>query len=252
MQHSSHISFSWSSWHSQFASPVQWIKTQDLTTGRSRSILCHAKHWKEIYYQFEDEPEAAEATEQTSQVPTPISAPVVRVLAPTPSVEAASVEDVPIKAIEILSVVVVQKLKKKVDEVLLSKTIKDLVGGKSTLQNEILGDLQLEFASAPEKAEESPLEELGSALGVGFTGTLGKYSSSLISRMISGKMPGGFDSSSIKSYLSKTWGLGPSRSDGVLLLGTTLEPAKRFGSEAEARWRYGELRSEVRHISFCW
>jgi fatty acid synthase subunit alpha, fungi type len=103
------------------------------------------------------------------------------------------------------------------------------------LQNEILGDLQLEFTSAPEKAEELPLEELGSALGVGFAGTLGKYSSGLISRMIGGKMPGGFNSSSIKSYLSKTWSLGPSRSDGVLLLGTTLEPAKRFGSEAEAK-----------------
>jgi Fatty acid synthase subunit alpha Acyl carrier domain len=35
----------------------------------------------------------------------------------------------------------------------LSKSIKDLVRGKSTLQNEILGDLQMEFTSAPEKGE---------------------------------------------------------------------------------------------------
>ena len=48
----------------------------------------------------------------------------------------------------------------------LSKTIKDLVGGKSMLQNEILGDLQQEFASAPEKGKELPLEEPGSALTV--------------------------------------------------------------------------------------
>jgi fatty acid synthase subunit alpha len=118
-------------------------KARDDSTGRSWSILCHAEHGKEIYYQFEDEPEAAEATEQTSQVPspTPISALIVQVSTPTPSVAAASVEDVPIKAIEILSVVVAQKLEKKVDEVPLSKTIKDLVGGKSALQNEILGDL---------------------------------------------------------------------------------------------------------------
>jgi fatty acid synthase subunit alpha, fungi type len=40
-----------------------------------------------------------------------------------------------------LNVIVAQKLKKKVEEVPLSKSIKDLVGGKSTLQNEILGDL---------------------------------------------------------------------------------------------------------------
>jgi len=34
-------------------------------------------------------------------------------------------------------------------------------------------------------------------------------------------MTGGFNITSIKAHLSKTWGLGPSRSDGVLLLGTT-------------------------------
>jgi hypothetical protein len=69
------------------------------------------------------------------------------------------------------------------------------------------------------------------------TGTFGKYSNSLISRTIGGKIPGRFNSSLIKSYLSKTWGLGPSRSDGVLLLllGITLELAMRFRSEAEAK-----------------
>ena len=60
-------------------------------------------------------------------------------------------------------------MKKKVDEVPLSKSIKELVGGKSTLRIEILGDLQLEFPSAPEKGEELPLQELGSALGAGFS-----------------------------------------------------------------------------------
>jgi fatty acid synthase subunit alpha len=78
-----------------------------------------------------------------------------------------SVNDVPIKANDILNVIVAQKLK-KVEEVPLSKSIKDLVGGKSTLQNEILGDFQMEFTSAPpEKGEELPLEELDAALGVG-------------------------------------------------------------------------------------
>jgi Fatty acid synthase subunit alpha Acyl carrier domain len=72
--------------------------------------------------------------------------------------------------------------------------------------------------SAPEKGEELPLEELGSALGVGHSGALGKYVSGLISRMVGGKIPSGFNISSIKTRLSKIWGLGPSRSDGVLLL----------------------------------
>jgi fatty acid synthase subunit beta len=256
----------------QFASPVRWIQTQDRlfsefaferfieigpsptltgmatrtlkakyetgddSIGRSRIILCHAKNVKEIYYQYEDELEGPGEDTAPSEAPAPAVVQAVSVAAPAaPSGPAASIEDVPIKAIDILSVIVAQKLKKRVDEVPLSKSIKDLVGGKSTLQNEILGDLQQEFSSAPEKGEELPLEELGSALGSGFNGALGKYSNGLVSRLVGGKMPGGFNASAIKSYLSKSWGLGPSRSDGVLLLATTLEPPKRLGSEAEAK-----------------
>ena len=258
----------------QFASPVRWIQTQDLlfttfnferlvelgpsptltgmatrtlktkyetldgSVSRNRSILCHAKNVKEIYYQYEDETEAP-VSDETVDVPitaTPVAPVTTTTAVSSPSSgPVASVEDVPIKAIDILLVIVAQKLKKRVDEILLSKSIKDLVGGKSTLQNEILGDLQQEFASAPEKGEELPLEELGSALGSGFSGSLGKYSTGLISRLIGGKMPGGFNSSAIKSYLSKNWGLGSSRSDGVLLLGTTLEPPKRLASETEGK-----------------
>ena len=260
----------------QFASPVRWIETQDrlfveyhferfieigpspTLTGmatrtlkakyessdgsrsHTRSILCHSKNGKDIYYQFEDEPEAPAAEEaapvlaSTSAAPAAAVAPAAPVAAaPAASGPVASIEDAPITSSEILLVIVAQKLKKRVDEIPLSKTIKDLVGGKSTLQNEILGDLQQEFASAPEKGEELPLEEL--AAGLPSTGSLGKYSTGLVSRLVGGKMPGGFNASAIKSYLGKTWGLGPSRSDGVLLLATTLEPPKRLASEAEAK-----------------
>jgi fatty acid synthase subunit alpha, fungi type len=258
----------------QFASPVRWIETQDIlfvkskferfielgpshtltgmasrtlkakyeaqddSTSLIRSILCHAKNAKDIYYQFEDELDtptenlAPEPLTATSTLPAPSAVPVA---APAPSGPVSLIEDVPLKALDVLIVIVAQKLKKKVDEVPLSKSIKDLVGGKSTLQNEILGDLQLEFTSAPEKGEELPLEELGSGLGVGFAGALGKYTNGLVSRVLGGKMPGGFNSSSIKTYLSKTWGIGPMRADGVLLLATTMEPPKRLGSEAEAK-----------------
>uniref|UniRef100_A0A0W0EUQ4 Putative fatty acid synthase n=1 Tax=Moniliophthora roreri TaxID=221103 RepID=A0A0W0EUQ4_MONRR len=262
----------------QFASPVRWIETQDLLftkysferfievgpsptlTGmasrtlkakyeteddcvsRTREILCHAKHSKEIYYQFEDEPEEAEAPSESSDASaapvaaaSPTPAPVPVAAAPPSGGVAVSIEDVPMKAVDVLAVIVAQKLKKKVDEVAMSKSIKDLVGGKSTLQNEILGDLQQEFSSAPEKGEELPLEELGLALATGYSGSMGKYSNGLVSRMIGGKFPGGFNSSAVKSYLSKSWGLGPSRADAVLLLATTMEPPKRLGSEPEAK-----------------
>ena len=210
----------------QFASPVRWIQTQDLlfttfnferlvelgpsptltgmatrtlktkyetldgSISRNRSILCHAKNVKEIYYQYEDEIEPP-ASDETVDVP--IAATPATLITTTTAVSqpssgpVATVEDVPIKAIDILLVVVAQKLKKQVDEIPLSKSIKDLVGGKSTLQNEILSDLQQELASAPEKGEELPLEELSSALGSGFS-PLPVVNTV---RLIGGKMPDG-------------------------------------------------------------
>ncbi|KAG8752051.1 3-oxoacyl-[acyl-carrier-protein] synthase [Serendipita sp. 396] len=259
----------------QFASPVKWIQTQDIFFGqysferfieigpgptltgmatrtlkakyeagddsvsRVRAIYCHAKNPKEIYYQFEDEAESAPSTEESAPetaAPAAAAAPVaVAVAAPTGAGPAAQIPDEPIKALDILLVIIAQKLKKKVEEIPVTKAIKDLVGGKSTLQNEILGDLQAEFSSAPEKGEELPLDELGAALGAGHSGSLGKYSTGMVSRLVGGKMPGGFNLSAMKAYLSKQWGLGPQRSDGAILLGITLEPAKRLGSEAEAK-----------------
>ncbi|EJU05022.1 fatty acid synthase [Dacryopinax primogenitus] len=217
-------------------------ETHDDSIGRSRVILCASKNIKEIYYQFEDEV-TEEAKPTTSEGPAPTAATAVAAPAPVatpvaaapPAGGAADVPDEPLKAIDTLRIVVAQKLKKKTEEIPLSKTIKDLVGGKSTLQNEILGDLQLEFGSAPEKGEEMPLEELGGALNVGYSGALGKYTSGLVARMVGAKMPGGFNATAIKGYLSKSWGLGPARSDAVLLLGVSMEPPKRLASEAEAK-----------------
>jgi fatty acid synthase subunit alpha len=56
-----------------------------------------------------------------------------------------------------------------------------------------------------------------------------------MSRAIGGKMPGGFNISSEKSHLSKTWGLGPQRANAVLLIATTMELAKHLGSEAAGK-----------------
>ena len=68
-----------------------------------------------------------------------------------------------------------------------------------------------------------------------FNGQLGKQSTSLIARMISSKMPGGFNITAARKYLETRWGLGSGRQDGVLLLGMTMEPASRLGSENDAK-----------------
>ena len=147
----------------------------------------------------------------------------------------AAVPDAPLQAVDTLRAIIAQKLKKPIAEVPLNKSIKDLVGGKSTLQNEILGDLQGEFASAPEKGEEMPLSELGAALNQGYPGSLGKCTTGLVARMMGGKMPGGFGLSAAKAHLAKAHGLGPGRTDGTLLVALTVELEERLGSEADAK-----------------
>lgn len=68
-----------------------------------------------------------------------------------------------------------------------------------------------------------------------FNGQLGKQSSSLVARLVSSKMPGGFNITAVRKYLETRWGLGAGRQDGVLLLALTMEPASRLGSEGDAK-----------------
>ncbi|KAJ2001606.1 fatty acid synthase alpha subunit Lsd1, partial [Coemansia thaxteri] len=208
-----------------------------------RSTLCYAKNEKELYYTYESEAET-EAPADSAATPVaaaaavsaaPVAAVAVAASAPAPSGAGAAIVDVPVKAIDIIHIIVCQKLKKTLDEVPVSKSIKELVGGKSTLQNEILGDLQKEFGSdVPEKSEETPLNELAESI-TSFGGALGKHSGSQVARLVSSKMPGGFTQSNARGYLQTAYGLGPQRQDGLLLLGLTAEPAARLGSEAEAK-----------------
>ena len=107
--------------------------------------------------------------------------------------------------------------------------------GKSTLQNEILGDLGKEFGSTPEKPEDTPLDELGASMQATFDGNLGKTSQGLVARLISSKMPGGFNITTARKYLETRWGLASGRQDGVLLLAMTMEPPSRLGSESDAK-----------------
>ncbi|KAG1088266.1 hypothetical protein G6F42_020331 [Rhizopus arrhizus] len=53
--------------------------------------------------------------------------------------------------------------------------------------------------------------------------------------MVGAKMPGGFTLNNVKTYLSTSYGLGPGRIEGALLIAITMEPAARFGAEPEAK-----------------
>jgi len=216
----------------------------DAATSVQRQVLAYNKDQKEIYYDVdpaEDElaPAAGSASAASggaAAAPAASAAPVVAAVPAALSAgPAAAVPDVPVAAVDILRVLVAQKLKKPLADIPLTKAIKDLVGGKSTLQNEILGDLGKEFGSTPEKPEDTPLDELGASMQSTFNGQLGKQSSSLIARLVSSKMPGGFNITAVRKHLESRFGLGPGRQDGVLLLALTMEPASRLGSENDAK-----------------
>lgn len=99
----------------------------------------------------------------------------------------------------------------------------------------MIGDLGKEFGSTPEKPEDTPLDELAASLQASFNGQLGKQSASLVARLVSSKMPGGFNMTAVRKHLESRWGLGTGRQDGVLLFALTMEPASRLGSEADAK-----------------
>ncbi|KAJ2806670.1 fatty acid synthase alpha subunit Lsd1 [Coemansia guatemalensis] len=153
----------------------------------------------------------------------------------TSSGGAMSIPDVAIQPIEVIRALVAHKLKLGLESVTGDKTIQDLVGGKSTLQNEIIGDLQKEFGGEPpDKPEEIPLSELAQGLSLPADG-LGKVSQGLISRMIASKMPGGYTRSSICQHLEEAFGLGKKRQQGMLLVALTMEPPVRLETESGAR-----------------
>lgn len=217
-------------------------ESYDAALSLQRQVLCYAKDAKEIYYTPDppapepEAPAAAPAEAAPAAAAAPVAAPVAAAPAPAaPAGAAAAIPDEPVSAKLLLHVLVAQKLKKPLDAIPLSKAIKDLVNGKSTVQNEILGDLGKEFGSTPEKPEDTPLEELAEQFQDTFAGSLGKTSTSLIGRLMSSKMPGGFSVTNARKYLESRFGLGSGRQDSVLLVALTQEPAARLGSEAEAK-----------------
>ncbi|SCU99033.1 LAFA_0G21572g1_1 [Lachancea sp. 'fantastica'] len=224
-------------------------ESYDAALSLQRDVLCYSKDAREIYYTPDPADLAAkeEATGSAGDAGAAAAAPAAAAAAApaaaaaaaapvaAPSGPVAEIPDEPVKASLLLHVLVAHKLKKGTEQIPLAKTIKDLVGGKSTVQNEILGDLGKEFGSTPEKPEETPLEELAESFQDTFNGQLGKQSTSLINRLMSSKMPGGFTITTARKYLQTRWGLASGRQDSVLLIALSQEPASRLGSEGDAK-----------------
>ena len=160
-----------------------------------------------------------------------VRAPAAPAASAAPAGSAA--QDAPASALDVIQALLAVKLSQPLTVVKPDATIKALVGGKSAVQNEILGELEKEFGSGPDGGAEMPLTELAKAVGGSYK-TLGKVSSALVTRMLGAKLPGGFGAADARSHLASK-GLGPGRIDGVLVHALSSQPPARLAGAAEAR-----------------
>ncbi|PKY00463.1 3-oxoacyl-synthase [Aspergillus campestris IBT 28561] len=232
-----------SKYYAAFA-PSQWSQIQFLSSSDNSD---------EIFYRYTD----ADQSLKLSLTPAPQiqtiensagkclsdTRPRIKAL-PPPSFQtekAAPRVDMALSTAHVVLAMTAQKLRRPFYQVPMNKTIRDLSGGKSTLQNELVGDLVAEFGKVPEGAEDMPLATLSEALRHGASIKPGKAMSSLISRFISGKMPAGFNQNAVHDYLEARWGLTRSHSIIPICLATSVEPPTRLGTSELAKSYFDEL-----------
>ncbi|RAL03095.1 putative 3-oxoacyl-synthase [Aspergillus ibericus CBS 121593] len=207
----------------------------DQANAINRQFLSSASNLKEIYYEYEEPAEPAQPAPAATPTTTPVTTPATTAApapatAPAPAA-AASIPDTPLTAGDLVLALTAQKLKKPFDQVPRDKSIRDLSGGKSTLQNELIGDLEAELGHLPDNSETLALEALST---LPCSGQLGKPMTSLVARLISSKMPAGYTQQAIRQHLQTRWGLEVHRQTAVLCYATTLEPAARLADPAAA------------------
>jgi fatty acid synthase subunit alpha len=119
--------------------------TRDRILGLRRGFLASTKNSAEILYEYESEtgshaqgpPSSSSVQSLYAQSPSPITTstadatplPPPAITAEAFSIAATSLADVPITPLEIVRALVAHKLKKNIDQIHGSKTIKELSGG---------------------------------------------------------------------------------------------------------------------------
>ncbi|KAK8076207.1 hypothetical protein PG994_003479 [Apiospora phragmitis] len=214
---------------------------QDVALGLRRELLSHKKNADAIYYRniAEETPSATTAALAATSLSTSSAAPAQALAAPppppqAPTAGAAAVElpPKPLTPTDTITVLVAVALKKASSEIDVSQTIKALCGGRSTVQNEIIGDLTKEFGSLPDQPEDIALADLGGLLSDSGLGTkLGGCANTLIAKLSSAKLPAGSSVNTLRQYLDGCWSFRSDLQDRTLLLAITRQPASRLADE---------------------
>ncbi|OOQ83309.1 3-oxoacyl-[acyl-carrier-protein] synthase [Penicillium brasilianum] len=215
----------------------------DSALGVRRKLLSYRDHAADIHRGFTSTTDLKTETVEAPRAPPPPMAPPVPSLPPPPpaiAVEAPiqpSIPDASPSAQEIALAIISQKLERALGADDLRKSVKQLCGGRSTMQNEIIGDLEGEFGSLPEDAEGVEVQTLCNRLQASpaFSGRLRRTTTAMISKMVSLKMPASFRTAQMRTYLERRWGFGPGHQDTILLLASSHLPAQRLATPAEAQ-----------------
>ena len=217
-------------------------RARDAALGLERELLSYKRHSDAINYETRPTAEkvAAPAPPQSSTSGVVEQTVQAKIVEPASTgnhtmevslTASVSAPDSPVSASVILRTLIAISLKKDRNEISLSKSIKQLCGGRSTVQNEIIGDLTKEFGHFPEQAEDLPLEELGSILSS--HRNLGPLSIELLGKFVSAKLPAGSGLASLKKYLHMRWGFGEGLQESALLLILLAQPSIRLAGENE-------------------
>lgn len=216
------------------------FQTLNLARSLDRSFLSISKNKAEIGYHYEaapapvTAPATTEAAAEVKQAPQEVNS------QPAPKTEkqtrtAAAVADVPTAPLESARAIVAARLKKPLDKISPEKSLKELSSGrlniphatfqllitllgKSTLQNEWVGDLAAEFGALPDRAEDMSLATLCEDPACKSYKDIGKPISMMIERWSSSTMPGGFGVSAMREHIQKRWGMGPGRQNSVIIV----------------------------------
>mmetsp|Transcript_42559 Transcript_42559/g.102543 ORF Transcript_42559/g.102543 Transcript_42559/m.102543 type:complete len:3788 (-) Transcript_42559:229-11592(-) len=224
---------------------------------------CYAMDASKMYFRLPDQglsakqvvdaEKAANApVEEVEEVaaPAPVAAAPVAAApapkaAPAPAGDGTEVNALP-SALDALRVILGQRFSQAPDALDPAATIKKLSGGKSALQNEVVGDLSKEFPDADlEGAADIPLSQLAAAAQPGYK-KLGKLTTELLAQMCTAKLPAGTSGSKVRQAFKDEWMLGTEGIEGALVAGLVLEPAARASDGGAREWRaaaaarYGE------------
>ena len=239
-------------------------QTHDAALSIRRELLSAEKDAGEVYYRMGEPEEHLESngitslpSSQAASLPVDenFSLPTIKIARSSGDNTQGLHPDTHVQVSDIMRAMVGDKLKRSLHDVPLDSTIKRLTGGqlfiqcfdrqkvqkaysilgRSTLENEIVGDLLVEFESLPERPEDIVLDELCSMLEASFKGFLGKKSSVLVARMISTKMPGGFILETARGYLESRWRFPKGLQDIILLRCLNVQPLSRLSNEEAAR-----------------